>query len=42
MIALIQKVKSAQVKIDHTIKSEISKGLIVYIGIHNKDKETDP
>ena len=41
MIALIQKVKSAQVKIDHTIKSEISKGLIVYIGIHNKDKDDD-
>ena len=41
MIALIQKVKSAQVKIDNTIKSEINKGLIVYLGIHNKDKDDD-
>ena len=41
MIALIQKVKSAQVKIDNTIKSEINKGLIVYLGIHNKDNDDD-
>ena len=41
MIALIQKVKSAQVKIDNTIKSEINKGLIIYLGIHNKDEDDD-
>ena len=41
MIALIQKVKSAQVKINQTIKSEIKNGLIVYLGIHNKDTDKD-
>ena len=41
MIALIQKVKSAQVKINQTIKSEIKNGLIVYLGIHNKDTDED-
>ena len=41
MIALIQKVKSAKVKLNQKIKSEINRGLIVYIGIHNNDSDDD-
>ena len=41
MIALIQKVKSAKVKLDKEIKSEINNGLIIYLGIHINDTDDD-
>ena len=41
MIALIQKVKSANVKLDKVKKSEINDGLIIYLGINVKDTDDD-
>lgn len=41
MRAVIQRVSRASVKIDNKIKSEISTGLLVLIGIEDSDNDTD-
>ena len=41
MIALIQKVKSAQVDIDNKIFSKINKGILLFLGIHKTDARED-
>src|SRR5690554_1843701 len=41
MRAIIQRVKSASVTIDHFKKSEISQGLLILLGIENNDTEED-
>jgi D-tyrosyl-tRNA(Tyr) deacylase len=41
MIAVIQRVSQASVTIDGAIKSKISKGLMVLVGIENEDNEED-
>ncbi len=41
MRVLIQRVTEASVTIDHTVKSSIEKGLLVFVGIENKDETSD-
>lgn len=41
MIAVIQRVKNASVSIENEIKSEIGKGLLVFLGINNEDTLDD-
>ena len=41
MRAVIQRVAKASVTIDETLKANISKGLLVLIGIEDSDKEDD-
>jgi len=41
MRTLIQRVSSASVTIDGTVKSEISKGLLVFLGIEDADDMDD-
>ncbi len=41
MIAVIQRVASAAVEIDHTIKAQIQKGLLVLVGIEEADAQED-
>ena len=41
MRAVIQRVRRASVKTDNKIKSEISTGLLVFIGIEDSDNDTD-
>ncbi len=41
MRVLIQRVAEASVTIDNTIKSSIEKGLLVFVGIENKDEFSD-
>ena len=41
MKAVIQRVAKASVTIDETLKANISKGLLVLIGIEDSDKEDD-
>ncbi len=41
MRALIQRVSQASVTIDGKIKSEIGKGLLVFLGIEERDNEAD-
>lgn len=41
MRAVIQRVKSASVKIGGTVKSETGPGLLIFIGIEEVDNETD-
>lgn len=41
MRLLIQRVKEASVMIDGTVKSQISEGLLVFVGIENADNEND-
>ena len=41
MIALIQRVSQASLRIDGIIKSEIDKGLLVLLGIEEADNEED-
>ncbi|HRI79537.1 MAG TPA: D-aminoacyl-tRNA deacylase [Cyclobacteriaceae bacterium] len=41
MIAVIQRVSRAEVKIDDTIKSSIDKGLLVLVGIEEADHDED-
>lgn len=41
MRAVIQRVKSASVKIGGTTKSETGPGLLIFIGIEEPDNETD-
>ena len=41
MIALIQRVKNASVKIDNSVYSQISKGLLIFLGITHDDTEED-
>jgi D-tyrosyl-tRNA(Tyr) deacylase len=41
MIAVIQRVKKADVKIDEVIKGKISQGLVILLGIAEDDDETD-
>ncbi|MCP4000851.1 MAG: D-tyrosyl-tRNA(Tyr) deacylase [Gammaproteobacteria bacterium] len=39
MIALLQRVSSASVAIDHTVIAEIKAGLLVFIGVERHDSE---
>jgi D-tyrosyl-tRNA(Tyr) deacylase len=41
MRAVIQRVKSSSVEINHKIKSEIEKGLLVLVGISSDDNKSD-
>ncbi|MDD4150039.1 MAG: D-aminoacyl-tRNA deacylase [Bacteroidales bacterium] len=41
MIALIQRVKNASVAIDNSVYSQISKGLLIFLGITHEDSEED-
>ena len=41
MIALIQRVSEACVRIDDAIKSKIEKGLLVFVGIEEADNDED-
>lgn len=41
MIAVIQRVSEASVKIDNTIKGEIQKGFVVFLGITQTDTHED-
>ncbi len=41
MRTVIQRVQSASVTIDGEIKSAIGKGLLIFLGIEDKDSETD-
>lgn len=41
MIAVIQRVSSASVEIDHTIKARIQQGLLVLVGIEEADSQED-
>lgn len=41
MRVLIQRVKKATVTINNTVKSEINRGLLVFVGIENADNEED-
>lgn len=41
MIAVIQRVSSAAVEIDQTIKAHIQKGLLVLLGIEEADNQED-
>ena len=41
MIAVIQRVSGASVKIDGRAKAQIEKGLVVLIGIEETDSEED-
>lgn len=41
MRVVIQRVSSAQVYIDTFLKSEIEKGLLIFLGIENIDSEAD-
>ncbi len=41
MIAVIQRVKQASVTIDNTLKSSISQGLLVLLGIAHEDTQED-
>lgn len=41
MIALVQKVKKASVKINGKTVSQIGKGILVFIGIEKEDKVSD-
>jgi D-aminoacyl-tRNA deacylase len=41
MIAVIQRVLSASVEIDHKIKSTIAKGLLILIGVEDADGDDD-
>ena len=41
MRVLIQRVSEASVKIDGVIKSEIDKGLLIFVGIENDDNDED-
>ncbi len=41
MIALIQRVNEACVRIDNAIKSKIEKGLLVFVGIEEADIDED-
>lgn len=39
MIALLQRVLKASVTVDHTISGEISRGLLIFIGVEKTDGE---
>ena len=41
MKAVIQRVSEASVKIDQEIHGEINKGLVILLGIHENDDESD-
>ena len=41
MKALVQRVEKANLKVDNLLISEISKGLVCYLGIGKGDNETD-
>ena len=41
MRALIRRISFAEVKVDSKIVGTIEKGLLVYLGIHRDDDETD-
>ena len=41
MIAVIQRVTTASVEIDHVIKASIDKGLLILLGIEDADGEED-
>ena len=41
MKAVIQRVKRASVTIDGKVKSQIGKGLLILLGIHENDTEDD-
>ncbi len=41
MKAVVQRVKSASVKVDNKITGQIQQGLLVYLGVSKDDKEKD-
>jgi D-tyrosyl-tRNA(Tyr) deacylase len=41
MIAVIQRVKEANVRIDEVIKGRVSQGLVILLGVAEDDDETD-
>ncbi len=41
MISLLQRVKSANVKIDNKIHSEIEEGILIFLGITHEDSTED-
>lgn len=41
MRAIVQRVKNASVKVDNKIVGEISRGLLVFLGVGNGDTDTD-
>lgn len=41
MIALVQRVSAASVRIESAIRAEIGQGLLVFIGVENADEQTD-
>jgi len=41
MRAIIQRVSMAKVVINHAVKSEIKKGVLILLGIENEDSEED-
>lgn len=40
MIALLQRVREASVRVDHAITGEIARGLLIFIGVEKADSET--
>ena len=41
MIALVQRVVTASITIDEKVYSKINQGLLILLGIHNNDNQTD-
>lgn len=41
MRAVIQRVKRASVEVEHSVKSTIGKGLLIFLGIENADSDED-
>ncbi|MEJ2398071.1 MAG: D-aminoacyl-tRNA deacylase, partial [Gammaproteobacteria bacterium] len=40
MIALLQRVREASVRVDNAITGEIARGLLIFIGVEKADSET--
>jgi D-tyrosyl-tRNA(Tyr) deacylase len=41
MRALVQRVSEASVKVDHVIVGRIGRGVLVFLGVHQNDTESD-